>query len=117
MIQSAASMGIFVTARKCPRIVEPAISINTIQAVRRDSPTDFRNPFQLSSLLIRARRRTAKVPTLPASVGVKNPFMSPPMTRRKMIPTDRTSGREAIRSFQEDLLPLGPKDGLIRHHP
>jgi uncharacterized membrane protein (DUF106 family) len=38
--QSAVIMGIWVTARKCPRMTEPAMSINTMQAVRRDSATD-----------------------------------------------------------------------------
>jgi hypothetical protein len=54
---------------------------------------------------------------LPASVGVKNPSINPPMTNRKIPPTHKTSGRDLNRSFQVDLSPLGPMEGLIRHHP
>jgi len=39
--QSAAIMGIFVTAIKWPSTVEPAISMRTMHAVRTDSITDL----------------------------------------------------------------------------
>src|SRR4030042_5565491 len=110
-------MGIFVTAKKWPRMVEPAMSIRTIQAVRRDSETDLINPLKLMSLLATDKRSTAKVPTLPASVGVKNPCMSPPITSRKMTTTQMISGVDFHLSFQVDFSPLGPRDGLILHHP
>src|SRR5512136_3390772 len=114
--QSAAIMGSFVTARKWPSTVDPAISISTIQAVRKDSATDLRNPLKLMSLLIMDMRRTAAVPTLPASVGVNNPFISPHIISKKITTTNANSGREAILSFHVDFAPLGPRFGLILHH-
>src|SRR3990172_7533631 len=110
-------MGIFVTVRKWPRMFEHATSIRTIHAVRKDSLNDRINPFRSMSLLAMDSRSTAKVPTLPASVGVKNPFISPPTTTRKMIKTHNRSGRDANLSLQVDLAPFGPRVGLILHHP
>src|SRR5512139_999347 len=98
-------------------MVEPAISIKTIQAVRSDSAMDLTNPLKLMSLLIMERRSTAKVPTLPASVGVKNPCIRPPTTRTKIRATQKISGRDATLSFHVDFSPLGPKAGLILHQP
>jgi hypothetical protein len=88
-----------------------------MQAVRRDSATDLRNPLKLISLLIIDIRRTAAVPTLPASVGVNIPFISPMIISKKITTTNANSGREANLSFQVDFEPLGPKFGLILHHP
>src|SRR4030043_673111 len=116
-IQSAAYSGIFVTTRKWPRMVEPAMSIRVIQAVRRDSAIDLTNPPKLISLLARDNRRTAKVPALPASVGVNNPFDIPPVTIKKMIRTQITSWRDVHLSFHVDLSALGPMDGSILHIP
>src|SRR4030042_3975862 len=110
-------MGIFVTAKKWPRMVEPAISIKTIQAVRRDSATDLINPSKLRSLLRTDKRRTAKVPALPASVGVKKPHDIPPVTMTKIRTTHITSLSDTHLSFQVDFSPLGPNEGLSLHHP
>jgi hypothetical protein len=110
-------MGIFVTVRKCPKMAEHVTSIRTMQAVRRDSLSDLMYPFKSMSLLAIVNRSTAKVPTLPASVGVKNPFIRPPITTRKMITTDNTSGRDANLALHVDLSPFGPMAGLILHHP
>src|SRR4030042_1710507 len=115
--QSEAIMGIFVTVRKCPRMVEPAMSMSTMQAVRKDSATDLKNPLSVRSFLRTDKRRTAKVPTLPASVGRKNPFMRPPTTKRKIRTIHPTSGRELILSNHVDLFPFGPRDGLLLHQP
>src|SRR4030042_616380 len=115
--QSSTNMGIFVTTRKCPRMVDPAISIKTMQAVRSDSATDLINPLKLMSLLTTDKRRTAKVPALPASVGVKKPHDIPPVTIKKIRITHITSLRDTHLSFHVDLSPLGPKDGSILHHP
>jgi len=109
-------MGIFVTARKWPKRVDPAISIRTMQAVRKDSETDLMNPLKFMSFLKMDIRRTAPVPTLPASVGVKNPFINPHIINKKIKTTKANSGREAILSFHVDLSPLGPNLGLILHH-
>ena len=54
---------------------------------------------------------------LPASVGVKNPTINPPITTRKITPAHMTGGREAILSFQVDLSVFGPREGLILHQP
>ncbi len=102
MIQSAASMGILVTARKWPRIVEPTMSMSTMQAVRRDSWMDLTNPFQVRSFLRTDKRRTANVPTLPASVGVKKPFISPPIDQEK-----NDSDPQHLRQGGQPLLPGG----------
>ena len=67
------------------------------------------------SLLIMDKSKTAKVPTLPASVGVKKPYINPPMTSRKTPTTHSTYGRLANRCFQVDLSPFGPSAGLILH--
>ena len=91
--QSDAIMGIFVTVRKCPKMVEPAMSMSTMQAVRKDSATDLKNPLSVRSFFRTDRRRTAKVPMLPASVGVKKPFIKPPTTSRKIRTIQPTSGR------------------------
>ncbi len=98
-------------------MVEPAISIKTMQAVRSDSATDLTKPLKLMSLFITDKRSTAKVPTLPASVGVKNPSIRPPTTRTKIRATQKISGRDATLSFHVDFSPLGPKAGLILHQP
>src|SRR3990172_10665982 len=110
-------MGIFVTTRKWPRMVEPAISIKTMHAVRSDSATDLINPLKLMSFLAMDKRRTAKVPALPASVGVKKPFDIPPVTMMKITITHITSLSDTHLSFHVDLSPLGPKSGSILHHP
>src|SRR4030042_773770 len=115
--QPAASIGIFVTTRKCPRMVEPAISIRTMQAVRSDSATDLINPSKLMSLLAMDKRRTANVPALPASVGVKKPHDIPPVTTKKIRMTHITSLSDIHLSFHVDLSPLGPNKGSILHHP
>src|SRR5512143_3058047 len=98
-------------------MVEPAISTKTIQAVRSDSATDFRYPLKLISFLSTDNRSTAKVPMLPASVGVKKPCISPPTTTTKIRTTQKTSGREAILCFHVDFSPIGHKAGLILHQP
>jgi hypothetical protein len=108
-------MGIRVTARKWPSTVEPAISISTMDAVRSDSVRDFTNPPRPMPRCATASRITAKVPTLPASVGVKKPFISPPMITTNTSSTHTTSGSEARRSFHVDLAPFGPREGSIRH--
>src|SRR5512136_1433748 len=82
---SEAIMGIFVTARKCPSTIEPARRKRTIAAVRRLSVIDVIKAFMLRSLLAKDKRRMANVPTLPASVGVKNPLKRPPITTTKMV--------------------------------
>src|SRR4030042_2616917 len=115
--QSAASIGVFVTTRKCPRMVEPAISIRTMQAVRSDSATDLINPSKLMSLLTTDKRRTANVPALPASVGVKKPHDIPPVTMMKIRITHITSLSDTHLSFHDDFSPLGPNNGSILHHP
>src|SRR5512136_617631 len=99
-IQSPTKRGIFVTVIKCPNMVEPRMSRITMQVVTRDSPIDLMMPFKLMSLLKRATRATVKAPTAPASVGVKNPFIIPPMTTMKITPTGATSLKEEILSLQ-----------------
>src|SRR5512135_3511475 len=98
-------------------MVEPAMSMRTIQAVRKDSAIDLRYPLKLMSLLKKDIRRTNPVPMLPASVGVKRPFINPHIINKKIITTRRNSGRDAILSFQVDFSPFGPNFGLILHHP
>ena len=93
VIQSAATKGISVTARKWPRTVEPAMSKRTIQAVRNDSSIDLSKPLNVNSLLAAASAITAKVPILPASVGENHPHINPPITTRKIIATHMNSGR------------------------
>jgi hypothetical protein len=112
---SEAIMGIFVTARKWPSTVEPAMSIRTMQAVRRASDRDLMKPRRLRPRWATDRRITAKVPTLPASVGVKKPFMSPPTISTNTSRTHASSGREARRCLQLDFAPLGPRAGLAAH--
>src|SRR3972149_1675176 len=101
--QYATKMGIFVTTRKWPKIVEPAISIKTMQAVRSDSATDLINPLKLRSLLTTDKRRTANVPALPASVGVKKPHDIPPVTTKKIRITHIPSLSDTHLSFHVDL--------------
>src|SRR5512135_3754460 len=100
MVKSAATIGILLTARKWPNTVEPAMSTRTMQAVFRDSPIDLIKFGQLISLLARDKRRTARVPILPASVGVKKPHTRPKTTMIKIRTTQASSGRDLIRSFQ-----------------
>ena len=95
----------------------PAMSMRTMPAVRRDSTRDKQNPFKPISLFKSDRIRTATVPTLPASVGVKNPSIKPPITRKKIIAIHNRSGRERILSPHVDLAPRGPIAGLILHQP
>jgi len=116
-IQSAAIMGIFVTTMKWPRTVDPAIRKRTIHAVLTDSKADFQYPLKLRSRLAKTRIRTRNVPTLPASVGVKNPFNMPAITRTNMRMTHATSGTDLMRTAHEDFGPLGPRAGFILHHP
>lgn len=89
---------------------------NTIQAVTRDSCNDLKSALMLMALVIKARRPTAKAPILPASVGVKKPSSKPPMITIKIMSTPTIPLRDTILSFQEDLFPLGPREGLILHH-
>ena len=112
---SEAIMGMRVTARKWPSTVEPAISISTMQAVRSDSVSDLTKPREVHPALRRRRAGSPRrCPTLPASVGVKKPFISPPMITTNTSSTHTTSGSEARRSFQVERAPLGPRAGLIR---
>ena len=111
--QSAAMNGISVMARKCPKIEEPAMSIRVMMAVFREPLIDFLIISKLTSRRSRAMRNTATVPIVPASVGLKNPNIIPPMTMPKTIRTTSTSGSTTKRSFQPDLPLLGAMPGLI----
>ena len=82
-------------------------------AVSRLSATDFTKPFMFRSLLARESRSIANVPTLPASVGVKNPCSKPSMTSRKMTSGHITPERERMRSPQLNRSPFGAMIGLI----
>ena len=115
--QSAMMKGILVTAKKCPRMVAPARRISIMPAIASEFIIDSIRPFRLISFLRSTRMNTAKAPTLPASVGTKNPIIRPPTTRTKM-PMIHTIGRDdPILSLHVDLSPLGPMLGLILHHP
>src|SRR5271157_3190400 len=116
-IQSAASIGILVTAIKWPSIVELMTSGRTMHAVLTDSMIDLTYPLRSRALFSKVRRRTRHVPTLPASVGVKNPVMMPPTIRRKTTTTHPTSGSTCSRALQGKTGPLGPTAGLSLHHP
>jgi len=67
--------------------------------VRSASFIEATYPLKVMSLLMIARRRTAKVPTAAASEGVKKPCMIPPTTSTKMSRTQNISGRERILAF------------------
>jgi len=93
------------------------MSIRIIPAVRRASESDFIYPLKFKLRLATASRRTANVPTAPASVGVKKPYMIPPMTRRKTRMIQATSGSERNLAFQVDRSDMGAIFGLIFTHP
>ena len=76
-IQSAASIGILVTARKWPRMVDPTMSMRTIQAVRRDSSTDLTNPFKVRSFLAIDKKKNRKSPHAARFGGSKETFHQP----------------------------------------
>ena len=105
-------MGMRVTARKWPSTVEPAISIRTMQAVRSDSDRDLTNPRRPIPRCATASRITAKVPTLPASVGVKKPFIRPAddQDEHEQDPDDLGQRGEALLPGRP--LPLGPEGGV-----
>ena len=69
------------------------------------------------SRLAAVSTRTAKLPTLPASVGVKKPFISPPTTSRKTTSTQKIGGSDLRRAPQLERSPAGPSAGLSRHQP
>ncbi len=88
------------------------MSISTMQAVLSDSATDLTNRLKSRSFLTTDRSRTSPVPTLPASVGVKSPFINPTIIIRKIRTTRPISGREANRSRQVDRSPWRTQAGV-----
>src|SRR5512136_2495695 len=74
-VQLAAIMGISVIARKCPKMEDPAINMSVIMEVLKDPRKEATSIFELISLLTKARRKTATVPMVPASVGLKKPVI------------------------------------------
>ena len=75
--QSAVIMGISVMARKWPKIEDPAISIRAMIEVFNDPRNELTSILELISRRDKARRKTAIVPMVPASVGLKNPTDHP----------------------------------------
>ena len=116
-IQSAESIGIFVTAIKWPRIVEPMTRRSTMHAVLTASMIDLTYALRSRSRFNNVKRSTKQVPTLPASVGVKKPSMMPPTISRKTTTTQPTSGSTLSLAPHEKTGPFGPTAGLILHHP
>ena len=100
--QSAVMKGIDVTARKWPNTWEPAMRRSTMQAVRRDSSKAFIS-FPKGNPLVNASISTAAVPMLPASVGENQPSIIPPITTKKITPTQKKSGDDLMRSAHDDL--------------
>ena len=84
--------------------------------MRRASLIEAIAPEKPISLLATVKTRTAKAPTLPASVGVKNPLISPPMMTAKIATGQTICGVVLRRAFQVAFSLLGPTDGLILHH-
>lgn len=60
---------------------------------------------EFTSLRTRARRKIAKVPIVPASVGLKNPVIIPPITMPNTTKTTTASGITPSLSFHVDLAP------------
>ena len=109
--------GILVTAMKWPSMFEVAMRRSTIHAVLRDSLTDFTYPLKFMFLFAMHSTRTENAPMLPASVGVKSPFIIPTMMTRKMTIGQITSGTVFHRALHVNASHLGPRDGFILHHP
>src|SRR5512136_558967 len=100
-----------VTAMKWPSIVDPAISTIIIQEVFKAPDRDEVYCLSDRSRFTDTKNRTAKVPTAPASEGVKNPCIMPPTTTRKIAITHATGGRDTIRAFQSYRSDLGATAG------
>jgi len=96
MTQVPTSKGIRVTARKCPNTVAPATMTRIMQVTRVVSTRDWTKPFQDRCRPATAISRVPKAPTAAASVGVKTPLKSPPMTATKRMRVSTTPVREAI---------------------
>ena len=76
------------------------------------SERDVIKPCQVRLRLRRAMRRVPKAPMAPASVGVKNPQKSPPITKIKRINVSTSPERDAIFSLKVVFGPLGASSGL-----
>jgi len=70
---SAATKGRRVTARKRPKMIAPATSINIMQDIRNVSITEPKNPFHVSFLRARLISIATTEPAAPASDGVNSP--------------------------------------------
>src|SRR5512137_2322830 len=116
-VHSATAAGIFAIVTKWPRTADPEMSMSIMADMRNDSWTDFANALRLRSFFNMVRAIIAMAPTLPASVGVKNPARRPPITTIKINSGQNTCGTDDRRSFQENTGPRGPRLGLILHQP
>ncbi len=97
-------------------MVAPATITRIMQLVLVVSNRAEMNPSQVRFRLIMATIRVENAPTAPASVGVKIPPKSPPITRIKIMRVSITPDSDAIFSFHEVLGPRGPSSGLRLVH-
>ena len=99
------------TARKCPKTVAPATITRIMQLMRVVSKSAATKSCQLRLRRISATASVAQAPTAPASVGVKMPPKSPPMTRMKITSVSAMPLSEASFSRRLELGPRGPSSG------
>ncbi len=87
-----------------------------IHDIRVVSESDSIKPCQLRFFCIMAIMIVPRAPTAPASVGVKMPRKSPPMTSKKSRNVSIRPERDLIFSLNVVLGPRGPSSGLSVVH-